>query len=318
MTEENFIQKNESRWKKLESYNELLSKKSVSALDLSEIDEFAELFRAISLNLAYAKTHYPNGRSVPYLNQQAGIAHQHFYLRQKSGLSSIGHYVRKGFAQAIHVKRVYFAFALMLFMAGILISLIMVRADKEYASLFLPAEYIRAMTRDNSGSQTSSAGDLNYSLLSAGIMTNNIYVSLTAFAGGVIAGLGTLFILFYNGAMLGALTGLSAVNGFDMVGFFSLILPHGFIELTAIFISGACGLMIGRGILIPGDLKRKDSFIKGAKEAAFFIPGIVLMLVIAGLIEGFFTPLPILPWIKLVFSFGTLAAMLLGYRLALR
>jgi len=318
MTEDNFILKNENKWKKLESYNEYLSNKSVNNLELGQINEFAELFRSVSLNLAYARTHYPNGRSVSYLNQLAGIAHQHFYLRQQGGLSSTAHYIRKGFARAVHAKRTYLAFALMLFMAGVLVSLIMVRTDKEYAGLFLPDEYIQSMSNGSSGSQTASAADLNYSLLSAGIMTNNIYVSLTAFTGGVTVGLGTLAILFYNGAMIGALAGLSAINGFNMVSFFSLILPHGFIELTAIFISGACGLMIGQAILTPGDLSRKDSLIKGAKEAAFFIPGIVLMLVIAGLIEGFFTPLPILPWIKLAFSFSVLALMITGYRLALR
>jgi len=318
MTEDNFILKNEERWRRLESYNRVLSNKSVSSLDTGEINEFAELFRLVSLNLAYAKTHYPNGRSAPYLNQLAGIAHQNFYLRQKGGLSSVTRYIRKGFPQAIHDKRKYLAFVFILFIAGVLASLIMVRVDADYASLFLPPEYIQSMTQNNPGPQTASAGDLNYSFLSAGIMTNNIYVSLTAFAGGVTAGLGTLAIIFYNGAMMGALGGLAAFSGFDMSSFFSLILPHGFIELTAIFISGMCGMIIAKAILTPGDLKRRDSFVKGAKEAAYFVPGIVLMLVIAGLIEGFFTPLPIMPWIKLVFSFAVLGLMILGYRLALK
>jgi len=318
MTEDNFILKNENQWRKLEAYNKTLSNKSVSALKVSEIDEFAELFRSVSQNLAYAKTHYPNGRSAPYLNQLAGIAHQHFYLRRKGGLSSAAQYVRKGFPRAIQAKRSYFAFVLMLFLVGVLASLIMVRADTDYASLFLPAEYIQSITQSSPRPQTDTAGDLNYSFLSAGIMTNNIYVSLTAFAGGVTAGLGTLVIIFFNGAMLGALSGLAAMGGFDMTNFFALILPHGFIELTAIFISGMCGMIIAKSILIPGDLKRKDSFIKGAKEAAFFVPGIVLMLIIAGLIEGFFTPLPILPWIKLAFSFAVLILMIFGYRLAIK
>jgi len=317
MTEDSFIRKNEGKWRKLESYNDRLRRKRVSALKLEEINEFAELYRSTSLNLAYAKTRYPNGRSVPYLNQLAGIAHQHFYLRRKSGWSSVSYYLSKGFARALRANRVYFYFSMALFLAGVSISLIMVRADTGYAGLFLPAEYIQAVT-GGSGQQVQSAADLNYSLLSAGIMTNNIYVSLTAFAGGVTVGAGTLAILFYNGAMIGALSALTAISGLDMANFFSLILPHGFIELTAIFISGACGLIIAKAILIPGDLKRKDSFIKGAKEAAYFIPGIVILLVIAGLIEGFFTPLPILPWVKLAFSFAALGLMLLGYRLALR
>ncbi|MDR2649568.1 MAG: stage II sporulation protein M [Clostridiales bacterium] len=315
MTEDEFILKNEERWKQLETYNVILAKKSVRALEIDQIDEFAELFRAVSLHLAYAKTHFPNGGSVSYLNQLAGMAHQHFYLRQKSGLASVTWYIRKGFGRALHAKRAYVVFSFGLFMAGALISMAMILFDREYASLFLPDEYIQAAARNN---PVSMAGDANFSFLSAYIMTNNINVSLLAFAGGVTVGLGTVYILFLNGAVLGGLSCLFAVNGSDMLHFFSLILPHGFIELTAIFISGACGLIIGQAVLTPNDLKRKDSFIKGAKEAAYFVPGIALMLVIAGLIEGFFTPLPILPWIKLVFSFATPPLMVLGYRLALK
>ena len=317
MTEDNFIIKNENNWKKLESYNVTLAKKSIRTLEIVQIDEFAELFRSVSLNLAYAKTHYPNGRSVSYLNQLASISHQHFYLRQKSGPASALYYIRKGFSGALRNKQQYLAFSFVLFMAGVLVSLVMIRVNPEYASLFLPDNYIQAITQNNSGSQGASA-DFNYSLLSAGIMTNNITVSLYAFAGGVLAGLGTVYILFNNGLMIGALSGLTAIKGFDLLNFFSLILPHGFIELTAIFISGACGLMIGQAVLVPGDLKRKDSFIKGAKEAAYFVPGIIIMLIIAGLIEGFFTPLPILPWVKLAFSFITLIIMIMGYRFAIR
>ena len=317
MTEDNFISENEKQWKQLEIYNGILARKSVSTLKVSQIEEFAELFRSCSLHLAYAKTHFPNGRSVQYLNQLAGIAHQHFYLRQKSGLASIAFYFRKGFAQAINAKRTHVTFACALFLIGVLVSLIMILVDREYASLFIPYNYIQAVTQNDPGTAASS-GDLNYSLLSAGIMTNNITVSLTAFAGGVTAGLSTVYILFYNGLFMGALSGLAGTEGYDMLNFYSLILPHGLIELTAIFISGACGFIIGQSILVPGDLKRKDSFIKGAKEAAYLVPGIITMLVIAGLIEGFFTPLPILPWVKLTFSFFTLVFMFVSYRLAIR
>ncbi|MDR1560026.1 MAG: stage II sporulation protein M [Clostridiales bacterium] len=313
MTEDKFILKNEARWKQLEAYNALLAKKSVKTLELGQINEFAELFRAVSLHLAYAKTHFPNGRSVSYLNQLAGIAHQHFYLREKGGFASVIWYIRKGFGRALRAKRAYVAFSFALFMAGVLISLAMILVDREYASLFLPENFIQAASQEN-----SAAGETNYSFLSAYIMTNNINVSLLAFAGGVVAGLGTVYILFFNGVILGGLSSLSAVNGSDMLNFFSLILPHGFIELTAIFISGACGLMIGQAILTPGDLRRRDSFIRGAKEAAYLVPGVTLMLVIAGLIEGFFTPLQILPWVKLAFSFATLILMFLGYRLAIK
>jgi uncharacterized membrane protein SpoIIM required for sporulation len=89
-----------------------------------------------------------------------------------------------------------------------------------------------------------------------------------------------------------------------------LILPHGIIELTAIFISGAAGLIIAKHLLLPGQYSRKDSLIAGTKQAVSLLAGVVILLIIAGLIEGFFTPLNISPISKL--SFAALTAILLA------
>jgi uncharacterized membrane protein SpoIIM required for sporulation len=150
-------------------------------------------------------------------------------------------------------------------------------------------------------------------MFSSFIMTNNIRVSFLAFALGITAGVGTVYVLFYNGMIIGALTAVVISGGESQASFWAMILPHGFIELTAIFISGAAGLMIGKAILIPGRLKRKDSAVKAAKKAAYFIPAIVIMLIAAGIIEGYFTPLKLSPVIKLMFAFVTLAGMVVYY-----
>jgi uncharacterized membrane protein SpoIIM required for sporulation len=140
-------------------------------------------------------------------------------------------------------------------------------------------------------------------------MVNNISVALTAAAFGLLAGVGTLFILFYNGMVIGSLTFYFFQSGQSMLSYWSLILPHGFLELTAIFISGGAGLMLGRALLMPGNMTRKDSVVACGKEAAGLLPGIALMLVVAAIIEGFFTPMDISPVIKLVFAGLTLAGL---------
>jgi uncharacterized membrane protein SpoIIM required for sporulation len=317
MTEDKFILKHEEKWKHLEHYNNLLRKRSISTLETTQINQFAELFRECCLHLAYAKTHYPEGGCVPYLNQLAGIAHQHFYLRRKTGVSSVTHYILKGFPEAIQDKRVYVYFAFALFLFSFFIGSLMLLFNLEHAYMFFSENYVQYL-RNNIHDSETALENINHSLFGAQIMTNNILVTFNAIAGGVLAGLGTVFIMVLNGLFLGALAALFSLTGQSMLGFYSLILPHGFIELAAIFICGGCGLLIGKSLLMPGDLSRKDSLIKGAKEAAYFLPGIIIMLVIGALIEGFFTPLPIDPWIKLIFSFLSLALMLIYYRRALR
>ena len=303
MKEDRFIDKNRAAWRRLEEFNGVLARHSLASLEKERIKEFAGLFRLAGHHLAYAKTHYAGSRTALYLNQIVGAAHHHFFVRERSGLRDVKGYFGSVFPGQARKYRAYFLAALGTTLLGVLIAMALVYVDPAYAELFLPAEYLSA------GGGGGAVG--SYSALSAYIMTNNIRVSATAFALGILGGVGTAFILFYNGAVLGALLAyLSLGSGFDALWFWSLILPHGFLELTAIFLSGACGLMIGRGLLIPGQRTRRDSLVIAAKEAAVLLPGIVVMLVISGLIEGFFTPLDIGPWWKLAGAGFTLAGMM--------
>lgn len=148
-------------------------------------------------------------------------------------------------------------------------------------------------------------------LEASSIMTNNILVSIKAFVYGITLGVGTIYILFFNGALLGALTALVYLYS-DPVKYWSLILPHGVIELTAIFIAGAAGLMIGRSLLIPKEHSRLHSLVKGSKSALSMIWGIILMLIVAGIIEGFFTPSKVSEIGKLIFA-ATTGILLIAY-----
>jgi uncharacterized membrane protein SpoIIM required for sporulation len=294
MTESAFITKNEAQWAELERFNHRLNKSGIKKLTMDETRSFGKLFRLAGYHLAYAKTHYPHGQSVQYLNRLVGVAHNHFYIREKGSLSDVKHYFLYGFPAAVRESGRYSLFAMVLFFFGLFFAALYVAMDATRLLYILPQ-----------GLGTGEGTDLaawDHSLMSAVIMTNNISVAVTAFGLGITAGIGTALVLVYNGIVVGGLFGFLSATGSDMLEFFSLILPHGVLELTAIFLCGGCGLMMGRGLLIPGKYSRKHALIYQAKKAVTLIPGIVALLIIAGLIEGFFTPLPILPWFKLGFA----------------
>ncbi len=144
--------------------------------------------------------------------------------------------------------------------------------------------------------------------MSSAIITNNIKVAIFAFAGCVTLGAFTLFILLQNGLMLGGVGALFANAGFG-TDFWATVAPHGFIELTAIQIAGAAGLLISAGILAPGRLRRRDAVTQAARRAGVLIAGVASMLVVAGTIEGFFSPLR-LPAVDRI-AFGAVTAVLL-------
>lgn len=296
MTEEQFIQINSNTWKELENFFSIINKKGIKSLSSSEVRRFLHIFRLSSHHLAYARTHYPESNLTVYLNSLVGKSHSHVYAVKKVSPGSFIRYICYGFPKLLKENWIFVLSAFGFFILGCLLSMVMVSMDINNAGFFLPPQVIENMQAGKVGGR-----GWNYPLMSSFIMVNNITVSLKAFVFGVTLGLGTIYVLFQNGTLLGALAALVYMHG-DPVGFWSLILPHGVIELTAIFISGAAGLIIAKGILLPGEYSRKHSLISSTKKAVSLIMGVVVMLVIAGIIEGFFTPLNIPAPSKLIFA----------------
>ena len=161
------------------------------------------------------------------------------------------------------------------------------------------------------GGNTDFGGIVESPAISSFIMVNNIRVSLMAVAMGMTAGLGTFFVLMQNGLLIGALAGVATNVKVDLL-FWAVILPHGVLELTAICIAGGAGLVLARAIYAPGDLPRRDALRIAGGEAARLLAGVAMMLIVAGLIEGFITPQAIHPLLKLAFALLT-SVLLVAY-----
>jgi uncharacterized membrane protein SpoIIM required for sporulation len=144
--------------------------------------------------------------------------------------------------------------------------------------------------------------------MSSFLMTHNIGIGLLAFAGGVFVGVPTLWAMVMNGAMLGILGQAMSTRETGLV-FWSLILPHGVIELTAIVVMGAAGFVIAGALLAPGARSRRDALVERGRLAVLLALGGGAMLVVAGVIEGCITPPAFIPpWAKLAFAALTAAA----------
>jgi uncharacterized membrane protein SpoIIM required for sporulation len=146
-------------------------------------------------------------------------------------------------------------------------------------------------------------------MASSAIMTNNLTVSFITFAGGIVFGLGTFFALFSNGMMLGVIG--AACHHYEMsLALWSFVAPHGALELPSIIIAGAAGFRLGHAMLFPGALRWRESVARGGIEATRLVSGIIPLLVIAGSLEGFFSPSHAPLWLK--FTVGGLLFTLLN------
>jgi uncharacterized membrane protein SpoIIM required for sporulation len=139
--------------------------------------------------------------------------------------------------------------------------------------------------------------------LAAEIFTNNIKVTFFAFAGGMLLGLGTLYVLIENGIMAGAIGGL-AIGAGNGRSFFELVTAHGVLELSCIAVSGMAGLRLASAIVDPGTRSRMDALRTEARAAVEIVLGTAMWLVVAGLVEGFLTPAGKGLTIVLIVGFG--------------
>jgi uncharacterized membrane protein SpoIIM required for sporulation len=131
------------------------------------------------------------------------------------------------------------------------------------------------------------------------------------FASGITAGIGTLYLLFFNGMMLGVI-GVACGTHQMSVPLWSFVLPHGVLELPAIFIAGGAGLRLAQALLFPGILSRRDSLATGGTDAVRLLVGVIPMLIVAGTIEAFFSPSGTPALLKFIAA-ATLFILLVAY-----
>ncbi|MBC8140718.1 MAG: stage II sporulation protein M, partial [Armatimonadetes bacterium] len=174
---------------------------------------------------------------------------------------------------------------------GAIVAAVMVAVEPANLRLVVPGQFADndSYYAEREANPQYNAPDEAKPAFAAGLMTNNIRVAILAFGAGTLGGFPTLFLLFYNGMPLGGLAMQQHLAGRDVL-FWSLILPHGVIELTAIIISGAGGMIIGHALVAPGERSRKEALTIAGRDAVRLLLGTVPLFIAAGFIESFITP----------------------------
>jgi len=302
-----FINERKTAWQRLEELLQLVDRMSLRKLHREEVRELGRIYRRTASDLAIARAESRDPRLINYLNSLVIRAHGRIYRADAQGGRRIRNFFARDFPQAFRRTWRYTAIAFIVFLLFSLAFFAATRRDAEFSEFAGISPYFREIVINK---RTHWWEDLNEAnqIGSSQIFTNNIRVTFFAFAYGAMVGVGTLYILAFNGAMMGAILALTYHAGFgnDLVTF---MVGHGVIELSCIFIAGGAGLLIGSALLMPGDLTRGDAFKSRGMDAIYLVAGCVPLLVIAGIIEGFISPAPISPVIK--FSIGVITGVAL-------
>lgn len=304
---EQFVKNNAGVWSSLEvCIKNFSGRQRNKHYTRKEIDGFIMLYNQVTNHLAFSRTNYGDNEITDYLNKLAASAHSIIYTSPKPGFKSFIEFFTTGFPQVFRRNIKYFIVSSLIFILAGIFMYFLTYDDPQNSYAFLDPSFSQNI-RSEGGNETQM--DAFFS--SSYIMTNNIKVCFAAFVLGITLGIGTVISLFYNGILIGCLAAVTALRG-QAAFFWSLIVPHGVPELFAVFLCGAAGLMIGYSIIHPGKMSRKDALIVRGREAMKLVIGCVPILVIAGIIEGYFTPVLSIPYAyKYIFAAAMLVLLVL-------
>jgi uncharacterized membrane protein SpoIIM required for sporulation len=304
---ENFIEKRKTNWRRLE---ELIDRaggvRGVRRLARSEVRELGQAYRRAASDLAIARVESRDPRLAGYLNNLVIRAHSLIYRTESRGARSIYNFYRREFPAVFRRTWRYTLAVFLIFVAISAFSFGATWRDDEFVDFaYVP----RAMLHEIRNKRMWT-DDLNRNAPfgAAYIMANNIGVGFKTFALSVLPVIGTIDVLTPSALQFGAVNALIVKYGMRRA-VWSFVSAHGVLELTAIFIAGGAGLMIGIAIIAPGERTRRDALIERGAMAIKLLAGSIPLLVIAGLIEGFISPAPIHSGYKFAVSAVTAIAL---------
>jgi uncharacterized membrane protein SpoIIM required for sporulation len=304
------------RCKTLSALLDRVEARGIGALSVEEVQVLGRLYRHVTIDLARARAEQRFPEEIRYLNNLAARAHGQVYRSRPVDLRQPFSFLLTGFPRLFRKHLGVIACAFSVFLLATCASIAAVVRDPMLAYSLYDEDYVEHENIRLEKHGEEYRGNFTFTLRESPLMAviiivNNILVAARAFAFGALFCIPCLFLLIYNGRMLGTLEGMMLLHG-QFLSFNSLILTHGVLELSAICIAGGSGLLLGWAILAPGEVSRATAMRKAAGDAFGLFGGAAAILVVAGLIEAFVTPLApaIVRWCVIVLSTVLLLAYL--------
>lgn len=279
----------EADWERLDQLVARMEKRSIRALSDDDILALPLLYRTTLSSLAVARDTSLDRGLIVYLERLSTRAYFQIYGVQTSVWRQLGHFFARGWPEAVQSLWRETLVCVFLTVASAVVAYLLVSGDPAWFYGIIPEGL--AGGRDPSASAESlrrtlyDRQDDMLATFATYLFTHNSQIAIFSFALGFAFGVPTILLILYNGLMLGAFFAVFAAKGlaFNLAGWLAI---HGTTELFAINIAGAAGLRIGTAIAFPGRDTRTESAVRAGRPAALAMAGTVVMLAVAGLLEG--------------------------------
>ncbi len=282
MREVSFLHQNSRKWKEFE---QLMSDKEGT----KDPNRLTDLFVELTDDLSYARTFFPQAQTTAYLNSLSVKVHQKLYRNKKERASRLITFWTQEVPRVMRETHRMLLLSFCIFILSAAIGVFSMNVDGRFARLVLGDGYVN-MTEHNieKGNALEVYQHSDGFTMFVMIAFNNEMVALRTFIMGLMAGFGTVMVLFNNGLMVGvfqyffvkANVGAEAARG---------IWLHGTLEISSIVIAGSAGLVLGHSILFPGTYKRLEAFRRGAIKGLKIMVGQVPQILLAAVFESFVT-----------------------------
>jgi uncharacterized membrane protein SpoIIM required for sporulation len=300
-----WLAKRRPYWDRLAALLAQAQAAGVKQLSRAELRETALLYRQAAGDLSTLRQDSTARAYAEHVNQLLARAHHIIYSSRRKGFRKIFYFLRDDYPALVQSQTRYVLLALVIALAGAALGSVLTLARPQFMRHMLGPAMVETIERHEMWTHSIVGIE---PVASSAIMTNNLSVCFMAFAGGILFGLGPVYSMFFNGMLLGVVGVACAQHGMA-VDLWSFVAPHGSLELPSILLAGGAGLRLAHGVLFPGIYRRRDSIALAGVEATRLVAGIIPLLVIAGSLEGFFSPSAAPVWLK--FTVGGLLFTLL-------
>lgn len=311
---ERLVARKSHRWSEFGAMAERASRSGLDALSADELPDFAERYREVAADLARARTYGADSMVRLRLERLVAAGHNLLYRDDRKSWRAAVYFVGTECPSAVVAAWRIVLLAALAFSLPALGGYAALRDDPALAELVLPSV---ALERAESGRQAMQEGRsyaqtaaTSRAAAAAFITTNNIRVAFACFAGGIALGVGSLVSLAYNGLLIGAVSAHFHNKGL-LAFLWTFVAGHGILELFAIWCAGAAGFLLGMAVLRPGLYSRYDALVLNGRLAIRLVGSSVVLLLVAGSIEGFLSTSGAPPDVKVLVSVATAVALAL-------
>jgi uncharacterized membrane protein SpoIIM required for sporulation len=281
-----WIDSRKNNWNRLDTLVHQVESSGVKSLPPADLRDLGLLYRQAAADLSAVRADRSSRTLEQYLNRLVGRAHNYVYSGRRVSLSTLWQFFAHGYPRLLRRLSGYLLAATLISVVAGLLGALIVMVRPDFGVMFLGADRVADLDRHKMW--TDSILSIKPQTAS-GIMTNNITVCFLTFAGGITAGLFTLYSLFNNGLMLGAIAVVCRQHHMAL-SLWSFVAAHGALEIPSIMIAGAAGLRLAAGLLFPGMLRRRAALALAGLEAVQVVAGTIPLLIIAGTLEAFLSP----------------------------